>query len=145
MTHFYIGLFHNSKKKKKNTFIGNTSRDFQYDVGKKYAPNCANWVQKFKNSQNSKFCNPRQGASPLEPPSLVNNLGPPFPAAGSTPAVDLCTSGVRSRDTNVIVFGCLGSRQLDQLIMLVLDYMSLRKGDIAKVLFNNVYQMLQSI
>ena len=25
------------KKKKKNTFIGNRSRDFQYDVGKKYS------------------------------------------------------------------------------------------------------------
>ena len=28
---------------------------------------------------------PRQGASPLEPPSLVHNLGPPFPATGSAP------------------------------------------------------------
>ena len=29
---------------------------------------------------------PHHGASPLEPPSLINNLGPPpFPAAGSAP------------------------------------------------------------
>ena len=28
---------------------------------------------------------PCRGASSLEPPSLVNNLGPPFPAAGSAP------------------------------------------------------------
>ena len=97
MTHFYTGLFHNSKRKKKHTFIGNRSRDFQYDVGKKYAPNRANWVQKFKISLRKGVCplatparglcslDPHQGASPLEPPSLVNNLGPPFPAAGSAP------------------------------------------------------------
>ena len=51
MTHFHIGLYHNLKKKerkkrkekkeKENTFIGNRSRDFQYNVGKK-SPNRAN-------------------------------------------------------------------------------------------------------
>ena len=71
MTHFYIGLLHNSNKQKKNTFIGNRSRDFQYDVGKKYALNCANWVQKFKISLRKGAlppCNPRQGALPPGPP-----------------------------------------------------------------------------
>ena len=76
---------------------------------------------------------PPPGGQPPGTPIIGQQFGPPFPAAGSTPAVDLCTSGVPSRDTNVIVFGCLGSRQLDQLIMLVPDYMSLRKEDIAKV------------
>ena len=97
MTHFYIGLLHNSKKKK-NTFIGNRSRDFQYDVGKKYALNCANWVQKFKISLRKGAlppCNPRQGALPPGPPPggqppgtpvIAQQFGPPpFPATGSAP------------------------------------------------------------
>ena len=50
----------------------------------------------------------------------------PEEALGKSP-VNLCTSGVQTRDTNVIiVFGRLGSRQLDQL-KLVHDYMSLRR------------------
>ena len=89
MTHFYIGLFHNSKKKKKKkTFIGNRSRDFQYDVGKKYAPNRANWVQKFKISLRKGALppGPPPGGQPPGTPVIGQQFGPPpFPAAGSAP------------------------------------------------------------
>ena len=63
-----------------STFIRNRSRDFQYNVDKKYAPNHANGVAKCKIS----LCNPHQGPAPWNPHHWSTNW-PPFPAAGSAP------------------------------------------------------------
>ena len=77
MTNFHIGLYH---IKENNTFIGNRSRDFQYYLGKKCAPNRANWVQKCKISLREwplPLCNPRQRAMPPGPsPGWAAPLNP---------------------------------------------------------------------
>ena len=98
MTHFYIGLFHNLKKKKKKTLL----LEIDQQIFNMMLAKSMHQIARIE-FRNSKFpyarglcplatpakglcpLDPHQGASPMEPPSLVNNLSPPFPAAGSAP------------------------------------------------------------
>ena len=93
-TFLYLGLYHNSKKKKQNKtkktpFIGNRSKIFNMLAKSMHQ------IARIE-FRNSKFpyarglchlatparglcpLDPRQGTSPLEPPSLVNIWAPPF-------------------------------------------------------------------
>ena len=96
---FYIALFHNSKEKKQTLLLEIDQEIFNMMLAKNM-----HQIARIE-FRNSKFpyarglcplatparglcpLDPCQGASPLEPPSLINNLGPPFPATGSTPAI----------------------------------------------------------
>ena len=81
MTHFYIGLFHNSKERKKTLLLEIDQEIFNMMLAKSM-----HQIARIE-FRNSKFpyarglfplATPARGPAPWKPPSLINNLAPPL-------------------------------------------------------------------